>query len=83
MNTPLPACFPAQSGVISGSILTDDEIAEMDQRIIWSRIVRPMKITLAQPPAFIGHNRTTFPRGPFDLPVKRDGDADALTYRVA
>jgi len=35
----------------------------------------------------IGHAlhdvRPAFPRGPFDLPVQRDGDADAVTYRVA
>lgn len=56
MNTPLPASFPAHGGVITGSILTDDEIAEMDQRIIWGRIVRPTKITLAQPrDVLIGH----------------------------
>jgi len=83
MNTPLPASFPAHGGVITGSILTPEEIAKMDQRIVWNRIVRPMKITLSQPPAFIGHNRTVLPRGPFDLPVKRDGDADAVTHRVA
>lgn len=27
--------------------------------------------------------RTVLPRGPFDLPVQRDGDVDAVTYRVA
>lgn len=27
-------------------------------------------------------SRTAFPRGPFDLPVRRDGDVDAITYRV-
>lgn len=80
MNVPLPACFPAHGGAITGSILTDDEIADMDRRIIWNRIGRRKPISL---PAIIGHSRTAFPRGPFDTPVRRDGGADAVTYRVA
>lgn len=47
------------------------------------RFNRARPASLFMPPAFIGHNRTVLPRGPFDLPVKRDGDADAVIYRVA
>ena len=56
MNTPLPACFPAHGGVITGSILTPEEIAEMDRRIIWNNDGRQVRITLAQPrDVLIGH----------------------------
>lgn len=34
-------------------------------------------------PPIIGHSRTAFPRDLFDMPVKRDGEADAVTHRVA
>lgn len=46
MQTPLPHAFPAQSGVaMNGEILTDEEILDMDRRIIWSQI-RTSHITL-------------------------------------
>jgi len=46
------------------------------------RFNRARPVSLFRVPAFIGHTKTVLPRGPFDLPVVRDGDADALTYRV-
>lgn len=58
MQTPLPHSFPAQSGaVLNGEILTDEEILDMDRRIIW-RHIRQTNVTLPQPcPAYEGFYR--------------------------
>lgn len=46
MNTPLPVRFPAQSGAITGHVMTDDEILEMDLRILRRRIPVLIPVTL-------------------------------------
>lgn len=53
-----PHHLPAQSGAISGHVMTDDEIERMDRAVIWRRIVRRMRVSLPDHlPAVIGHSR--------------------------
>lgn len=46
MNARIPTTFPAQGGALDGHILTDEEIHEMDRRIIWTAYRR---VSLPQP----------------------------------
>lgn len=41
MQPPLHQHFPASGGALEGQILTDEEIREMDRRIIWTVLRRP------------------------------------------
>lgn len=51
MRTPLPRHLPAQSGALSGHILTEDEMCEMDRITALRRIYRGQIVTLQLPPA--------------------------------
>lgn len=50
--------FPAHGGsALDGEIVTDDEILDMDRRILW-QVIRKNRVTLPHYlPAFIGHSR--------------------------
>lgn len=54
MHSPHVHYLPAQSGVLTGDVMSDAEIERMDRAVIWRRIVRPMRVSL---PAVIGHSR--------------------------
>lgn len=65
MNTPLPRHLPAQSGAITGQIMTEDEIERMDRKARlddWRSYVRRRLPALIEAetiklPKVIGHSR--------------------------